>query len=135
MLTDSLWLIISLVAGMVISSFPLLIVGGRMVGTVLLCEQLSQRSEWSGCGGLHWLHWWCIVDFWGWWCHKCGHFPHILLCWPSHGLSLLRWRRLCIGSCCSRLGHHSSIVRSLVLVSTISSVAWLWCNGMWCQSR
>ena len=62
-------------------------------------------------------------------------FPHILLCWPSHGLSLLRWHRLCIRDCFFGLGHHSSIVWSLVFVSNISSVAWLWCNDRWCQSR
>ena len=42
LLTTSLWLVISLVAGMVVSSFPLLIVRGRMFGAVLLCEHLSQ---------------------------------------------------------------------------------------------
>ena len=135
MLIASMRLIISLVVGSIIPSFPLLIVGGRMVGTVLLCEQLSQRSEWSGCGGLHWLHWWCIVDFWGWWYHKCGNLTHILLCWLSHGLSLLRWHRLYVGSCCSELRHHSCVVWSLVLVSNSSSVSWLWCNSRWCQSR
>ena len=48
LLTASLWLVISLVAGLVVSSFPLLIVGGRMVGTVFLCEHLSHQSGWSG---------------------------------------------------------------------------------------
>ena len=71
---------------------------------------------------------------WWWWCHKCRNFPHILLCWPSHGLSLLRWCRMCVGSCCSGLGHHSCIVRGLVLVRNISIVAWLWCNDRWCWS-
>ena len=130
LLTASLQLVIALVAGPVICSFPLLI-----IGTVLLCKHLSQRSGWSGGGGLNLLHWQCIVDLWGWWCHKCGNLPHILLCCPSHGLSLLWWHRLCIGSCCSGLGHHSSIVWSLVLVRSTSSAAWLWCNGRWCRSR
>ena len=103
LLTTSLRLIISLVAGTIISRFPLLIVGGRLVGMILLCEHLSQWSGWSRGKGLNFLHWWCIVYLWGWWCHKCGNFPHILLCCPSHGLILLRWHRLCIGICCSRL--------------------------------
>ena len=131
LLTASLLLIIGLVSGSIISSFPLLIVGGRLVGMVLLCKHLLQRSGWSGGGGLNWLHWWCIVDLWGWQYHKCGYFPYILLCWPSHGMILLWWHRLCIGSCRSRLRHHSSIVRILVLVSNISSVAWLWCDDRW----
>ena len=42
MLTTSLQLVIALVAGPIVSSFPLLIIGGRLVGTVLLCEHLSQ---------------------------------------------------------------------------------------------
>ena len=71
---------------------------------------------------------------WGWRCHRCGNFPHILLCWPSYGLSLLRWCRLCVGSCCSGLGHQSCVVRSLVLVRNTSNVAWLWCNGRWCRT-
>ena len=133
--TASLWLVIVLVLGLIIPSLPLLIVGGRMVGMVLLCEHLSQRSGWIGGRDLNWLHWWCIVDLWGLWCHKCGNFPHILLCWPSHGLGLLRWRRLCIGSCRSGLRHHSIIVQSLVLVSNIRGVSWLWCNGRWCWWR
>ena len=41
LLTASLRLVIALVTGLIISSFPLLIVGGRLVGTVLLCEHLS----------------------------------------------------------------------------------------------
>ena len=135
LLTVSLWLVIALVARPVISSLPLLIVGGRLVGTVLLCEHLSQRSGWSRGRGLNLLHWWWIVYLWGWWCHKSRNFPHILLCWPSHGLSLLWWHRLCTRGCCSGLGHHSSIVWSLVLVRNISSVAWLWCDGRWCRSR
>ena len=135
MLTASLQLVISLVARLIVPSFPLLIVGGRLVRMILLCENLSQRSEWSGGGGLNRLHWRCIVKLSGRWCHKCGHLPRILLCWPIHGLSLLWWCRLCIGSCCSGLGHHSSIVRGLVLVSNISSVAWLWCNDRWFRSR
>ena len=135
LLTASLWLIIALVTGLVISSFPLLIVGGRLAGMVFLCKYLSQWSGWSRGRGLNLLHWWCIVDLWGSGCHKCGNFPHILLCWPSHGLSLLQWCRLCIGSCCSGLGHHSSIVRGFVLVSNTSSVAWLWCNSRWCWLR
>ena len=53
-LTASFRLVIDLVAGLVVSSLPLFIVGGRLVGTVLLCEHLSQRSGWSGCGGLQW---------------------------------------------------------------------------------
>ena len=52
LLTTSLWLVISLVVQSVISSFPLLIVGGRMVGTILLCKHLSQRSGWSEGRGL-----------------------------------------------------------------------------------
>ena len=83
LLTTSLWLVIALVVGPVIPSFPLLIVGGKLVWTVLLCKHLSQWSRWSRVGGLNWLHWWCIVDLWGWQCNKCGYFPHILLCWPS----------------------------------------------------
>ena len=109
----------------------MLIIGGRLVGIVLLCEHLSQRSGWSGGEGLNLLHWWCIVYLWGWWCHKCGNFPHVLFCWPSQGLSLLRWCRLCVRSCGSRLGHHSCIVRSLVLVGNTSSVAWLWWYYKW----
>ena len=80
LLTASLRLVIGLVPRPIISSLPLLIVGGKLVGTVLLCEHLPQWSGWSGGRGLNRLHWWCIVDFWGWRCHKCGHFPHILLC-------------------------------------------------------
>ena len=110
LLTTSLWLVIALVPGSVVSSFPLLIVGGRLVGMVLLCEHLSQRSRWSGGRGLNLLHWRCIVYLSGRQCHKCGNFPYILLCRPSHGLSLLWWHRLCVGSCCSRLGHHSNVV-------------------------
>ena len=64
LLTASLRLVVSMVVGPVISSLPLLIVGGRLVGMVLLCEHLSQRSGWSGGGGLNLLHWWCIVDLW-----------------------------------------------------------------------
>ena len=56
LLTVSLWLVISLVAGLVVSSFPLLIIGGRLVGMVLLCEHLSQWSGWSGGRGLNLLH-------------------------------------------------------------------------------
>ena len=99
LLTASLRLVVALVLGLIISSFPLLVVGGRLVGIVLLCEHLSQRSRWSWGKGLNRLHWWCIVYLWGWRCHKCGHLSHILLCWPSHGLVLLRWQRLCVGSC------------------------------------
>ena len=110
LLTASLRLVIALVVGPIVSSLPLLVVGGRLVGTILLCEHLSQRSGWSGGRGLNCLYWWCIVDLWGWRCHKCGNFPHILLCWPSHGLNILWWCRLCVGSCCFGLGHHSSIV-------------------------
>ena len=36
LLTTSIWLVIVLVLGPIISSLPLLIVGGRLVGTVLL---------------------------------------------------------------------------------------------------
>ena len=50
LLTTSLWLVIALVEGPVILSLPLYIVGGRLVGTVLLCEHLSQWSRWSGGG-------------------------------------------------------------------------------------
>ena len=53
----SLRLVIALVVGLVVSSLPLLIVGGRLVGMVLLCEHLSQRSGWSGGGGLQKLYW------------------------------------------------------------------------------
>ena len=102
---------------------------GFVVRTLVPTERVEEG------GGLHRLYWWCIVDLWGWWCHKYGNFPHILLCWPSDGLSLLRWRRLCIRGCFSVLGHHYSILQSLVLVSNISGVAWLWCNGRWCWSR
>ena len=56
LLTPSLWLVITLVARLVVSSLPLLIVGGRLVGMVLLCKHLSQRSGWSGGRGLNWLH-------------------------------------------------------------------------------
>ena len=56
LLTASLWLVIGLVPGPIIFSFPLLVVGGRLVGMVLLCEHLSQRSEWSGGRGLHRLY-------------------------------------------------------------------------------
>ena len=52
LLTASLWLVIGLVLGLIISSLPLLIVGGRLVGMVLLCEHLSQWSGWSRGGGL-----------------------------------------------------------------------------------
>ena len=135
LLTTSMWLIIVLVLGPIISSLPLLIVGGKLVGTVLLCEHLSQWSRWSGGEGLNLLHWWFILYLWGWWCHKCGYFPNIWLYRPSHALILLRWCRLCVGSCCSRLGHHSGVVYNLVLLSKTSSVAWLWCNDRWCQSR
>ena len=79
LLTASLRLVIGLVLGLIISSLPLLIVGGRLVGTVLLCKHLSQWSGWSRCGGLNRLHWWCIVDLWRWCCHECGYLPHILL--------------------------------------------------------
>ena len=44
LLTTSLWLVIALVLGPIIYSFPLFIVGGRLVGTILLCEHLSQQS-------------------------------------------------------------------------------------------
>ena len=57
-------------SGAFFSSLPLLIFGGRLVGTVLLCEHLSQRSGWSSGGGLNCLHWWCIVDLSGRQCHK-----------------------------------------------------------------
>ena len=56
LLTASPWLVISLIAGPVVSSLPLLITGGRLVGTVLLCEHLSQRGGWSRGGGLNLLH-------------------------------------------------------------------------------
>ena len=56
LLTASLWLVIALVAGPVVSSFPLLIIGGTLVGTVLLCEHLSQQSRWSGGRGFNLLH-------------------------------------------------------------------------------
>ena len=42
LLTISLRLVISLVARSTIPSLPLLIVGGRLVGMVLLCEHLFQ---------------------------------------------------------------------------------------------
>ena len=132
-MATSLWLIIGLVSSSIIPSLPLLIIGGWLVGTVLLCKHLSQWSRWSRGGGLNHLHWWCIINLGGWWCHKCGHLPHVLLCLPCQGLSLLRWCRLCVRSCCSGLGHHSCIVRSLVLVGNTSSVAWLWwyCRCCW----
>ena len=132
MLTASLWLIVSLVPGLVIPSLPLLIIRGWLVGMVLLCKHLSQWSGWGRRRGLNCLHLWCIVYLGGWKCHKCGHFPHVLLCWPSQGLSLLQWRRLCVRSCGSRLGHHSCIVQSLVLVGNTSSVSWLWWYCKWC---
>ena len=50
LLTTSLRFVIGLALGPIISSFPLLIVGGRLVGMVLLCER-------SGGGGLNCLHW------------------------------------------------------------------------------
>ena len=56
LLTASLRLVISLVAWLVIPSFPLFIVGGKLVGTIFLCEYLSQRSGWSGVGDLNLLH-------------------------------------------------------------------------------
>ena len=101
--TASLRFVIGLVLGPIISRFPLLIFGGRLVGTVLLCKYLSQWSGWSRGGGLNLLHWWCIVYLWGWRCHKYGHLTHVFLCLPCQGLSLLRCHRLCIGSCCSGL--------------------------------
>ena len=70
----------------------------------------------------------------GWWCHECGHFPRVLLCWPSQGLSLLQWHRLGIRSCGSGLGHHSCIVRSLVLVGNTMGVGWLWWYCRWCRT-
>ena len=50
LLTSSLRLVIALVAGPIVSSFPLLIVGGRMVGTVLLCEHLPNGAGGAGTG-------------------------------------------------------------------------------------
>ena len=79
------------------------------------------------------MHWWCIINLGGWRCHKCGNFFCVLLCLPRQGLSLLQWHRLFVRSCCSGLGHHSCIVRSLFLVGNTSSVAWLWWSCRWCQ--
>ena len=42
LLIASLWLVIALVVGPFVSSFPSLIVGGMLVGTILLCKNLSQ---------------------------------------------------------------------------------------------
>ena len=50
LLTASLWLVVSLVSRTIISSFPLLIVGGRLVGTVLLCEHLPNGVGGAGMG-------------------------------------------------------------------------------------
>ena len=131
--TTSLRLIISLVPGLVIPGLPLLVIRGWLVGTVLLCKHLSQWSRWSKGGGLNSFHRWCIVDLGRFQCHKCGHLSHVLLCWPSQGLILLWWRRLCVRSCGFGLGHPSCIVWSLVLVGNTSSVAWLWWYCRWCQ--
>ena len=43
LLTASLLFIIALVPGSVIPSFPLLIIGGWLVGTIFMCKHLSQR--------------------------------------------------------------------------------------------
>ena len=56
LLTASLRLAIALVTGPVVSRFPLLIIGGTLVGTVLLCEHLSQQSRWSGGRGFNLFH-------------------------------------------------------------------------------
>ena len=80
LLTATLWFIIGLVLGPNISSLPLLIFGGRLVGTILFCKYLSQRSGLSRSGGLDRLRWWCIINLGGLRCHKCGHLPRILLC-------------------------------------------------------
>ena len=40
-LTASLWFIVALVRGSVISGLPLLVIGGWLVRTVLLCKHLS----------------------------------------------------------------------------------------------
>ena len=41
---------------------------------------------------------------------------------------------MCIRNCGSRLGHHSCIVWSLVLVGNTRGVAWLWWYCRWCQT-
>ena len=56
LLTASMWLVIGLVLGPIISSFPLLVFGGRLFGMVLLCEHLSQQSRLSRDRGLNCLH-------------------------------------------------------------------------------
>ena len=50
LLTASLRLVISLVAGLVVSSLPLLIVGGRLVGTILLCDTCPNEAGGAGVG-------------------------------------------------------------------------------------
>ena len=43
LLTSSLQLVVAPIPSSVISGFPLLVIGGRLVGTILLSKHLSQR--------------------------------------------------------------------------------------------